>query len=92
MLMSKWKCFALTVLILAVMLFLFAGCSGMETDPALPVPIPGPEAEENPEATPIEIPGPETEESSEDEESPEATPIEIPAEPDSEEEPVPTSD
>ena len=73
--MFKLNRFTLSILILAVMLFILTGCSGMGTDPSLPVPIPG---VLNPEATPIEIPGPETEEFSEDQDSPEATPIEIP--------------
>jgi len=73
--MAKWKCFSLLVMLMLAVQLVFVGCSGMGTDPSLPVPLPG---VLNPEATPIEIPGPETEESSEDQDSPEATPIEIP--------------
>jgi hypothetical protein len=77
MIMPTRKCFTLLVLLLAVMLFVFIGCSELEEAPATPIEIPYPAAEENQEEDP----------------NPEATPIEIPSqEPDEEEEPIQTSD
>ena len=61
MVMSTRKCLTLLVLLLAVMLFVFIGCSELES-PATPIEIPSPavvenqEEDPNPEATPIEIP------------------------------------